>query len=382
MVSESYWPTIDGGAMFEHRLAHALNAAGWRVYVWAPSPTGMSYVENDHGVTTIREASRTLKSNPRYQVSRFPILNVRRIFRLAMPDVVHIHNFGLLGVVAQNYARIHHVPIVATSHNIPQNWTSNFFRRRIPAAEAAVEAYLAYMLNRANIVVSPTITADRIVAASGVATSRVVISNGVDTQFFRPSSRPVKPEGRLRLVHVGRLDREKTCEVTIRAAARASLNRSLTLTVVGDGIEGPRLQRLARGLERTAQATVGFARFLGLVSEEEKLRILQNSDLFVTASQVELQGIAVLESMACGVPALAPDAGALPELCRPGYTGILFESGNVNDCGAKLVEVRQSLLLRLGSAACSLVRTQHNAQQTHEAYARLLNDAASGSLNQ
>lgn len=382
MVSESYWPTIDGGAIFERSLAHFLNSHGWRVYVWAPSPTGMFYIEDDHGVTTIREASRTLRSNPRYQVSRFPIHNVRRVFLFAKPNVVHIHNFGSLGVLAQRYARKHRVPVVASNHNVAQNWTSNYFSKRVPAAEAVVKAYLAYMLNRANIVVSPTATADRIVAANGVATKRIVISNGVDIEFFHPSPRAANPSNFLRLVHVGRLDREKTCEVIIRAAARASLTRSLMLTVVGNGVEGPRLQRLAQDLERTAQASVGFARFLGCVSEEEKLRALQNSDLFVTASQVELQGIAVLESMACGVPALAPDAGALPELCRTGYTGILFEPGNVKDCSAKLIEVKQSSLLRLGEAACSLVRTQHPAWRTHEAYERLLNDVSSESLHQ
>ena len=57
LVSESYWPTIDGGAILEHGLAHALKSRGWHVYVWSPSPTGTFYVEDDSGVTTIREAS-------------------------------------------------------------------------------------------------------------------------------------------------------------------------------------------------------------------------------------------------------------------------------------------------------------------------------------
>ncbi|MGH3220681.1 MAG: glycosyltransferase [Streptosporangiaceae bacterium] len=377
LVSESYWPNLDGGAIFEHGLAHALKSLGWRVYVWAPSPTGIPYVEDDNGVTTIRESSRTLRSNPRYRVSRFPIFRAQHIFQLTNPDVIHIHNFGPLGVLAQKYARMHRVPVIATNHNVAENWTSNFFRRRIALAEAMVAAYLAYMLNRVNIVVSPTTTADRILAAWGVATKRLVISNGVDTQFFQPPCQAATPVDHLRLVHVGRLDREKTCQVLIRAAAQASHARSLTLTVVGDGVERPRLERLAWDLERTAQAAAGFVRFLGHVSEVEKLRTLQSSDLFVTASQVELQGIAVLESMACGVPVLAPDAGALPELCRTGYTGILFEPGNVKDCAMKLATIEQSLLQQLGQAACSFVRAQHDVRKTHDSYARLLSDVAS-----
>lgn len=378
IVSESYWPTIDGGAIFERNLACALKSEGWRVHVWAPSPTGMPYVEDDRGVITIREASRTLRSNPRYKVSRVNICNARPVFRLAEPSLVHIHNFGLLGVQALKYARTHRLPIVATNHNVPQNWTSNFFRKRIVAAEVIVQRYLTRMLNQANIVVSPTITADRMLAASGVTIKRLVISNGVDTQFFQPSSRSTDREGSLRLVHVGRLDREKTCQLVVRAAAQASLDRTLTLTIAGDGVERARLQRLAQHLQCTAQATVGFVQFLGQISEEAKQRILQDADLFVTASEVELQGIAVLESMASGVPALAPAAGALPELCRPGYTGILFEPGNVDDCSTKIASVQPSVLLRLGKSACSFVRDQHNMLQTHQAYARLFDNVLQG----
>lgn len=382
IVSESYWPTVDGGAIFEHHLAHALRSEGWRVYVWAPSPTGMPYVEDDHGVITIREGSRTLRSNPRYKVSQFRVSNVGHPFRIAEPSLVHIHNFALLGVRALKYARKRHLPVVATNHNVPQNWTSNLLRRRIAAAEMIVQAYLTHMLNQAHVVVSPTITADRMLAASGVISPRVVISNGVDTKFFRPSPGSTYRDGRLHLVHIGRLDREKTCELLIRAAARASRHRALILTVAGDGVEGPRLQRLAQDLQRTGQGTAGFAQFLGRISEEEKQKILQNSDLFVTASEVELQGISVLESMASGVPALAPAAGALPELCRPGHTGILFDPGNVQDCSAKLVSVQRSLLSRLGNSACSFVRDQHDMLQTHEAYTRLFDAVLRGRLNQ
>ena len=283
----------------------------------------------------------------------------------------------MLGAFAQKYAQMQSLPVVATNHNVPQNWTSNFFSKHISIADALVESYLSYMLNRSHIVVSPTITADRMLAASGVTAQRTVISNGVNLDFFQPSPQPTNRGNTLRLIHVGRLDREKSCEVIIRAAAQASLARKLTLTVAGDGVEGPRLQCLAKNLERAGQAANGFAQFLGRVSEEEKLRILQRSDLFISASQVELQGIAVLESMACGVPALAPNAGALPELCRTGHTGILFEPDNVNDCAARIAEASQSTLMTLGKAACSLVRSQHDRRWTYEAYERLLCDVSS-----
>ena len=375
IVSESYWPTIDGGALFEHRLSHALRMRGWRVYVWAPSPTGKFWVQNDCGVVTIRESSRKLRTNPRYRISNHPFMNAASVFRLAKPHVVHIHNFGPLGLEAIRYARSHKVPVVVTNHNLPQNWTANLFRHPTPRLDSILTSCLARLLNLAHVVVSPSNTADAYLSRTGVTARQVVITNGVDTRFFRPSNdkREVLPNGySLRLVHVGRLDREKSCDVLVTAVAQASLHRRLTLTVVGEGVERPKLERQARRLEAAGRCRSDAIRFLGTVSESTKRRILQSSDLFVTASRVELQGIAVLESMACEVAALGPAAGALPELCQPGKTGLLFEPGQADDCARQLCDVDQDALRSMGVGSRELILNKHDAQLTYEKYDCLL----------
>jgi glycosyltransferase involved in cell wall biosynthesis len=375
IVSESYWPTIDGGALFEHRLSHGLRIRGWRVHVWAPSPTGKFWIQGDRGVITIRESSRKLRTNPRYRISIHPFINTAAVFRLARPHVVHIHNFGLLGLEALRYARSHEVPVVVTNHNVPQNWTANLFRGPSPRTDSILASCLSHLLNLAYVVVSPSNTANEYLSRTGVTTKQVVISNGVDTSFFHPSNdkRAMLPkEDSPRLVHVGRLDREKSCDVLVTAVAQASLHRRLTLAIVGEGVERPKLERQARRLEAAGRCRPGVIRFLGPVSEPTKRRILQSSDLFVTASQVELQGIAVLESMACEVAALGPAAGALPELCQPGKTGLLFEAGRADDCSRQLCDVDQDALRSMGVCSRSLILNKHDAQLTYEKYDCLL----------
>jgi 1,2-diacylglycerol 3-alpha-glucosyltransferase len=375
IVTESYWPILDGGAIFEHRLAHALRTAGWRVYVWAPSPTGKFHVENDLGVLTIRESSRILRTNPRYRISNHPFTNSAAVFRLAKPQIVHIHNFGPLGLEALRYAKAHRLPVVVTNHNLPENWTVNFFRRSIPIMDMMLAACFSRLLNLADVVVSPSSTAQRYLASNGVTANSVVISNGVDTRYFCPSTHSLEnsPHERLlRLVHVGRLDREKCCDLLMLAISSASLQRPLTLTVVGDGIQRDKLERQVWELEAAGQSQPGCIRFVGTVSESSKLTILQSADLFVTASPAELQGIAVMEAMACGVAALVPDAGALPELCRPGRTGLLFRAGQADDCTRQLCNLDQGMLRTLGMDARTFISNTHDAQITYENYDALL----------
>lgn len=374
-VSESYWPTIDGGALFEHRLSHALRLRGWQVHVWAPSQTARFRVQDDHGILIVRESSRRLRSNPRYRIANLPFLHTAAVFRLAKPHVVHIHNFGPLGLEALRYARLHKIPVVVTNHNMPQNWTANFFRRPTPTIDAALTTVFRNLLNSADIVVSPSQTADSYLSRTGIRAERRIISNGVDIRFFQPPSpdhRSLPNDSPLRLVHVGRLDYEKSCEVLIAAAAQVSLHRPTTLTIVGSGIAQQTLRRQVRRLELEGACREDAIKFAGCVSEQAKRRLFQAADLYVTASTFELQGIAVLEAMGCGISAIGPDAGALPELCRPGLTGMLFKPGQPADCARQLSAIDFQALHRLGARARQLVRTQHDAEITYDKYDRLL----------
>jgi 1,2-diacylglycerol 3-alpha-glucosyltransferase len=378
IVTESYWPILDGGALFERRLAHALRAAGWQVYVWAPSPSGKFHVENDDGIPTIRESSRVLRTNPRYRISNHPFTNSAAVFRLAKPHIVHIHNFGPLGLEALRYAKSHRLPVVVTNHNLPENWTANFFRRPSPTIDVLLAACFRRLLNLADIIVSPSITAQRYLVGKGVTAKNVVISNGVDTTFFHPSvhlvNNATQPSA-LSLVYVGRLDREKRCDLLVSAVSQASLHRPLLLTVVGDGVQRAELEHQVRRLEMAGQSQPGCVRFVGTVSESSKRAILQSANLFVTASPAELQGIAVMESMACGVAALAPDAGALPELCRPGRTGLLFDAGRTEDCTRQLSNLNPEMIRALGMSARMFIANNHDARITHENYDSILRQA-------
>ncbi len=66
---------------------------------------------------------------------------------------------------------------------------------------------------------------------------------------------------------------------------------------------------------------------LGAISEEQVCRELENVHVFVLASQEEALGVATMEAMSTGVPAVATRVGGVPELVKHGETGLLVAPG-------------------------------------------------------
>src|SRR5439155_23248491 len=128
-----------------------------------------------------------------------------------------------------------------------------------------------------------------------------VVPNTVDTaRFRRPRTTAL---GSPRLLFVGRLARQKGCDLLLEALARPALaGRAWTLTIVGAGPEEADLRRRAAALGPRV-------RFAG---PEPPARIpgrLAEADALVLPSRAESFGVVVAEALAAGVPVLATRCG-------------------------------------------------------------------------
>ncbi len=150
----------------------------------------------------------------------------------------------------------------------------------------------------------------------GVSRSAIrVIYNGVDTAALTPASatRSQKPL----FVYLGRLKKYKRVDVVIRAFAQ--LNKpDATLEIAGRGDYQPALERLARSLDLG-----GRVKFLGFISDEEKLHLLRRAWASALASPKEGWGISNLEAAACGTPVIAANSPGIRESVVDGETGFL-----------------------------------------------------------
>jgi alpha-1,6-mannosyltransferase len=128
---------------------------------------------------------------------------------------------------------------------------------------------------------------------------------GVDLDTFRPHTRG--PVGELRLVHAGRLSREKSPHLAVATAVE--LHRRgvpVRMDVYGVGPHRHELEEIAQGAP---------VRFRGYVDSPARLsRALAHADVALSVCPGETFGLAVLEALASGTPVVTADRGGAREL--------------------------------------------------------------------
>jgi len=161
-------------------------------------------------------------------------------------------------------------------------------------------------------------------AARGIPRESIeVIYPGIDTAGYTPA--PAERAPVPTFAYLGRLKRYKGVQLCIAAFARME-RRDATLEIAGAGDYRPALEKLVDSLDLG-----GRVRFLGRISEAEKLRLLRAAWGLVFASPKEGWGITNLEAAACGTPVVASNSPGIRESVRDGETGYLVPHG---DAGA------------------------------------------------
>lgn len=165
-----------------------------------------------------------------------------------------------------------------------------------------------------------------------------VIPNFVNLDEYRPnpdaSREAFAPAGHKVITHISNFREVKRVRDVVRIFARIRKALPATLVMVGDGPDRSEAESEAEQL-----GVRDSVRFLGRL--DRVASILQASDLFLLPSQTESFGLAALEAMACGAPAVASRAGGLPEVIEDGASGILEPPGSVEAMGRRAVDLLQ-----------------------------------------
>ncbi|MBL8997771.1 MAG: glycosyltransferase family 4 protein [Gemmatimonadales bacterium] len=164
-------------------------------------------------------------------------------------------------------------------------------------------------------------TADDLVARGLRRDQVVVIPPGVSFDHYTPDPAARAPHPTF--AYLGRLKKYKGVDLVIRAFARVR-HPEAVLEIAGAGDHRPALEALVASLDLGARV-----RFLGFVSEAEKLALLRRSWAVALASPKEGWGLTNVEAEACGTPVVASDSPGIRESVRRGETGFLTPHGDI-----------------------------------------------------
>ena len=251
-------------------------------------------------------------------------------------DVVHVQLPFFLGFRALWLAHEWGVPVVAGHHVQPENVLANLALIAPRLGQAADRPAVARALNRlmnvsfynrAEVVICPSQLAYDELAAAGLETPAEIISNGVPEWFAPLPTRPAHP---FTVLTVGRLVPEKRHDLVLEAVKRSRHAAQLRLVIAGKGPCRAALEQQA--LQSPARVELGFQ------SDEALLRLYQTADLYVHASEAELEGMAALEAMRCGCPTVLADSPASATRQFALSPAHLFPGGDAEALAARIDE--------------------------------------------
>ena len=178
-----------------------------------------------------------------------------------------------------------------------------------------------------------------------------VIVPGVEFERYTPDAAVRAPVPTF--AYLGRLKKYKRVDLIIRAFALLA-NRSSVLEIAGAGDYRPALEELVASLDLRQRV-----RFLGFVTEAEKLALYRRSWAVALTSPKEGWGLTNLEAEACGTPVIASDSPGLRESLRHDETGYLVPHGDLRELATRMAELADApgTVARMGVAARRFAET-------------------------
>ncbi len=279
---------------------------------------------------------------PYFKADGFRDLRANLLFAMALcRSLRHRRDFDIVDCNATPFVQVYPAALLArrwgavlvvTAHEALANTMRDYFHRR-GAPLASVAAWTATMIYHQTQRMPACLIAPSLVTADELRREGYTKVQGCVGGVSEVHAAKDWSSGRV--IFVGRLVPDKKVDVLLAAFARARAGQRIrTLTVVGDGPERGRLERLAGEL-----GIADAVHFAGDVSDQVKTDQLRGADLFVSASPREGISIAVLEALAAGTPAVVSHRqgenqnGAL-EYIIDGVNGAVTDGGVASLAGA------------------------------------------------
>ena len=287
-----------------------LQKHGHRVKIITPEPRDISECDPTDilfigNATDFRSPLHTT-----VQVSASMNESIQRMLEEEKFDVLHFHEPWVPVLSRQILSRSNAVNIATFHAALPSTRMSRTFIKVVTPYTRSTLKYIDYF------------TAVSEVASEYICSLTdepvTIIPNGIDLGRFKAPQKYDEDKEKKTIFYVGRLENRKGVKHLLRAfRLLTDQEPNVSLIIAGDGPYRYKLEMLAETLD------LHNVTFTGYISDEEKIKYLQTSDLFCSpAVYGESFGIVLLEAMAMGLVTVAGN--------NPGYSAIMNGLGSVS----------------------------------------------------
>jgi phosphatidylinositol alpha 1,6-mannosyltransferase len=245
-----------------------------------------------------------------------------RLMRDFSPTVIHITGPSDVGILGTLLAHNLGVPLAASWQtnlhqfarcrvsNLLSSWPENVSAKLAAAAEFASFQAAARFYKIPRLLFTPNC---ELVELLGKTTGKpcFLMSHSVDTEAFSPAFRE-RSGGPFRIGYVGRLTPEKNVRflAQLERDLLAKGHRDFRIVLIGQGAE-----------EKWLRENMRQAEFIGWLTGKDLSRAFADMDAFVFPSETDTFGLAVLEALASGVPAVVSPTGGPKYTVEHGKSG-------------------------------------------------------------
>lgn len=211
---------------------------------------------------------------------------------ISLADVVHIQIPLFVGQAAAKIAYEMHKPLTASFHCQAENVTAHFFAENNKFANDMT--YLIFyekVYRYCDCVHYPTEFIRNVFENTTHKTNAFVISNGVNAIYV--NKHIPHTNDKFTIISTGRYSTEKAQQLLIKAVGRSKYRDSIKIILAGEGPHKQKYERLAKRLNVETE--------FNFYSREDLITALNMADLYVHTAFIEIEAIACIEAICCGL---------------------------------------------------------------------------------
>lgn len=208
-------------------------------------------------------------------------------------DVVHLVTPFAMAQAALEIAKERNLPVTASFHSQAENFTSHIFLMKSKLANYLIyKRYYDTVFRYCDVIHYPTAFIRDEFEGIITKTNAVVISNGVNEEFFRKSEGK-RISDKFTIVCTGRYSKEKDPSTLLKAVNASKYKNNIKVFLAGDGPLKNKLKKMT--------AHYGLDVDFGFLSRKDLISLMRGSDLYVHTAKAEIEAIACMEAIVSGL---------------------------------------------------------------------------------